>query len=109
MDTKKGRAVYWIAGLSALMLAGSIGVMSDPAQAKNEVPAKESSKAKFQPMPGDADGVLLMQARALIGTLPDAMPGAENDTPAMVKLGEKLYFEKVISSNKTQSCNLSSH
>ncbi len=46
-----------------------------------------------------------MQARALIGTLPDAMPGAENDTPAMVKLGEKLYFEKVISSNKTQSCN----
>ncbi len=50
MDTKKGRAVYWIAGLSALMLAGSIGVMSDPAQAKNEVPAKESSKAKFQPM-----------------------------------------------------------
>lgn len=56
-------------------------------------------------MPGDADGVLLMQARALIGTLPDTMPGAEEDTPAMVKLGEKLYFEKAISSNKTQSCN----
>ena len=46
-----------------------------------------------------------MQARALIGTLPDTMPGAENDTPAMVDLGKKLYFEEAISIKKNQSCN----
>ncbi len=69
--------MYWIAGLGALMLAGSVGVLTDQAQAKNEVAAKESVKATFKAMPGNADGVLLMQARALIGTLPDTMPGAE--------------------------------
>ena len=105
MRTKKGRSVYWIAGLGALMLAGSVGVLTDQAQAKNEVAAKESVKATFKAMPGNADGVLLMQARALIGTLPDTMPGAENDTPAMVDLGKKLYFEEAISIKKNQSCN----
>ena len=100
MRTKKGRSVYWIAGLGALMLAGSVGVLTDQAQAKNEVAAKESVKATFKAMPGNADGVLLMQARALIGTLPDTMPGAENDTPAMVDLGKKLYFEEAISIKK---------
>lgn len=37
--------------------------------------------------------------------LPDKMPGAEKDTPAMIKLGEKLYFEKRMSINGKQSCN----
>lgn len=40
-----------------------------------------------------------------IGALPDKMPGAENDTPELVKLGEKLYFEKRLSANNSQSCN----
>jgi cytochrome c peroxidase len=33
------------------------------------------------------------------------MPGAENDTPARVKLGERLYFDKRLSKNETQACN----
>lgn len=49
MDTKKGRAVYWIAGLSALMLAGSIGVMSDPAQAKMRFLQRNPPRQSFSP------------------------------------------------------------
>ncbi len=56
-------------------------------------------------VPGTPDGVLMMQARALFGKLPEKMPGSENDTPDMISLGEKLYFEEGISINETQSCN----
>lgn len=41
----------------------------------------------------------------VIQPLPDKMPGAENDTPAMIQLGRRLYFEKKLSQNQTQSCN----
>jgi cytochrome c peroxidase len=44
-------------------------------------------------------------AISVIGVLPDKMPGAEKDNPALVKLGEKLYFEKRLSENNTMSCN----
>jgi len=33
------------------------------------------------------------------------MPGSEKDTPALVSLGKKLYFEKRLSANNSQSCN----
>ena len=33
------------------------------------------------------------------------MPGAEKDNPALVKLGERLYFEKRLSVNNSMSCN----
>jgi len=56
-------------------------------------------------VPGTPDGVLLMQAQALFGNLPATMPGSEQDTPAMITLGKRLYFEKNISINRTQSCN----
>lgn len=45
------------------------------------------------------------RANALFDPLPESMPGAENDTPAEVALGQKLYFEKKLSVNGTQSCN----
>ena len=62
MRTKKGRSVYWIAGLSALMLTGSVAVLTSQAQAKNAAAAKEAAKITLKAVPGDADGVLLMQA-----------------------------------------------
>ena len=43
--------------------------------------------------------------KKLIGPLPDKMPGSENDTKSLVKLGEKLYFDKALSKNNTISCN----
>jgi cytochrome c peroxidase len=37
--------------------------------------------------------------------IPDKIPGADMDTPALVTLGKELYFEKRLSKNGTQSCN----
>jgi cytochrome c peroxidase len=44
-------------------------------------------------------------AKTVIGVLPQKMPGAEKDTPAKVKLGERLFFEKRLSQNNSISCN----
>lgn len=48
---------------------------------------------------------LRAQAKAIHGTLPTSMPGAENDSPALIELGERLYFETALSKDGTQSCN----
>ena len=48
---------------------------------------------------------LRTKAKAFVAALPDKMPGSEKDTPAMVSLGEKLYFEKRLSMNGEMSCN----
>lgn len=48
---------------------------------------------------------LQSQAKSIFGTLPAAMKGAENDSPAMISLGEKLYMDKRLSVNDSQSCN----
>jgi len=55
--------------------------------------------------PGASPEALRAKAMETFGLLPDKMPGAEKDTPAMVKLGEKLYFDKRMSENNSQSCN----
>ena len=44
-------------------------------------------------------------ATRVFGQLPEKMPGSENDTPAQIALGKKLYFETALSVNNTQSCN----
>lgn len=48
---------------------------------------------------------LAAQAKATLGLLPERMPGAEADTPALVALGKALWFEKRLSATGTQSCN----
>ncbi|MBN8247686.1 MAG: cytochrome-c peroxidase, partial [Verrucomicrobia bacterium] len=52
-----------------------------------------------------ADTALRAKALELITPIPEKMPGAENDTPDRVALGEKLFFEKKLSMNGSQSCN----
>lgn len=52
-----------------------------------------------------ASDALRQQANAMFGVLPAAMPGSENDSPAMIKLGEQLYMDKRLSVNDSQSCN----
>jgi len=47
---------------------------------------------------------LMRLANRYFSPLPDAMPGSENDTPERIALGKKLYFEKRLSINDTQSC-----
>lgn len=53
-----------------------------------------------------ADDDALRQKAKLSGlrVLPNVMPGSENDTPALVTLGKKLYNEKALSKNNSQSC-----
>lgn len=48
---------------------------------------------------------LRKQALEVIAPLPERMPGAENDTKAQITLGKKLFFEKRLSKNESQSCN----
>ncbi|HMZ65803.1 MAG TPA: cytochrome-c peroxidase, partial [Leptospiraceae bacterium] len=48
---------------------------------------------------------LQKKAKSAFGILPDKMPGSEKDTPELVSLGEKLYFDTRLSANDTQSCN----
>ena len=52
-----------------------------------------------------ADTELLIQrANRFFSPLPDAMPGSENDTSERIALGKKLFFEKRLSVNDSQSC-----
>lgn len=47
---------------------------------------------------------LMRKALRYFEPLPVTMPGAENDSPLRVELGRKLYFDKRLSINDTQSC-----
>lgn len=48
---------------------------------------------------------MIEKAKNVFGTLPAVMPGSENDTPEIIALGEKLYFDERLSVNDEQSCN----
>ncbi|PJZ84179.1 cytochrome-c peroxidase [Leptospira harrisiae] len=48
---------------------------------------------------------LQLKAKQIIGALPAKMPGSEKDSQELISLGKKLYFEKKLSLNETQSCN----
>lgn len=51
------------------------------------------------------DNALRNTAKAMFGTLPTAMPGADKDSAAKIELGKKLYMDTRLSKNDTQSCN----
>ncbi|RHX78032.1 cytochrome-c peroxidase [Leptospira yasudae] len=55
--------------------------------------------------PSEKTKKLIDDSKKIFGTIPDKMPGGEADTPELVQLGEKLYFEKRLSANDTQACN----
>ena len=52
----------------------------------------------------DDTELLIRRANRYFSPLPVAMPGSEDDTPERIALGKKLYFEKRLSINDTQSC-----
>jgi len=95
MQTKSRTSIILAAGLIAVAYSDISQNLISPAMAKSTAEA----------LPATTDGDLLTQAQSIFGKLPASMPGSEHDTPAMIALGKKLYFEKVISINKTQSCN----
>ena len=53
----------------------------------------------------DAEDSLFETSTSFFSPLPQAMPGSEKDTSEQIVLGEKLYFETLLSVNNTQSCN----
>ncbi|WP_319492349.1 cytochrome c peroxidase [uncultured Desulfobacter sp.] len=112
MQKKLIAVIFLVTGLSVLMFFGmGSDLTSQTADnltakvQKADMPQKAAVLRTIKAVPGTPDGVLLMQAHALFGKLPSTMPGSEKDTPSMIALGKKLYFEKNISINKTQSCN----
>lgn len=44
--------------------------------------------------PSEKTKKLIDDSKKIFGTIPDKMPGGEVDTPELIQLGEKLYFEK---------------
>ncbi len=52
-----------------------------------------------------ANNTLFETSTSFFNPLPQSMPGSEKDTQEQVVLGEKLYFETLLSVNNTQSCN----
>ena len=113
MRKKLGAAVFLVTGLSALIFSDMGGNQISRAAAESTVEAQKTAATSqvvndsrtIEAVPGTPEGVLLMQAQALFGKLPATMPGSDQDTPAMIALGEKLYFEKAVSINNTQACN----
>lgn len=110
MNAKKHYPIILL-GICIMFLAG-VGMQLNSGQSESSEVAprygsinQETAHDQIRVVPGTPDGVLLMQARALFGKLPATMPGSEYDTPAMIALGKKLYFETAISINRTQSCN----
>ncbi|TGL62290.1 cytochrome-c peroxidase [Leptospira ognonensis] len=45
------------------------------------------------------------EAKTKIGSLPLISPGSEMDTPAMIRLGEKIFRDNSLSLNSVQSCS----
>ncbi|WP_198262967.1 cytochrome-c peroxidase [sulfur-oxidizing endosymbiont of Gigantopelta aegis] len=54
---------------------------------------------------GHAQDSIHEVALSFFATLPETMPGSEDDTQAQIKLGKKLYFDTQLSINNSQSCN----
>jgi len=48
---------------------------------------------------------IMTSAKAVFKQLPATMPGSENDTPEIIALGKKLYFDVRLSIEDNQSCN----
>ena len=48
---------------------------------------------------------LIKKGKSIFGTLPQKMPGSENDIPELIALGKKLYMDTALSENNTRSCN----
>ncbi len=47
---------------------------------------------------------LIRRANRYFIAMPEAMPGAEDDTPERIALGKKLFFDKRLSINDQQAC-----
>lgn len=56
------------------------------------------------PVFADSPQKILRKASRYFSPLPPTMPNSEHDTPVLVALGEKLFFDPRLSINDTQAC-----
>jgi cytochrome c peroxidase len=78
--------------------------------ASNASDAQPRSAQKTEPSVRSAPSTpaaeeIPLAVRIFFKPLPGKMPGSQADTPAMVALGRKLFFEQGISLTKSQSCH----
>jgi len=91
-------SLVWLAALAAPAAVNSQGT---PAPGhSHEKPG--NGDHTYRPMSWNQT---FLAARIFLGPLPAAMPGGEADTPERLALGQRLYFERGISLNKTKSCH----
>lgn len=62
-------------------------------------------ESKVKKLTAEEEQELLTKASSIFGALPNKMPGSDNDSPELIELGKKLYFETKLSVNNTMSCN----
>ena len=79
----------WLSLTAIGLLSGPMSMISEEA-----ISYDKAKKAELREL-----------ATTYFGVLPDAMPGSENDNDHRRHLGEKLYFDTLLSKNNTQSCN----
>ncbi len=92
-------ALSWIMGS---ILIGMFAMAGCPTSAPT--PAEDPQHRAHSTAAGGVEGIP-MAVRIYFRPLPDKMPASEGDTPEMISLGRKLFFERAISLNKSQSCN----
>jgi cytochrome c peroxidase len=82
--------------------------LSDPLQVHSAAPEGTSSTPDFSVHSHEKfmnwDETYLC-ARIFLGRLPASMPGSESDTPERIALGKRLFFERDLSVNDSQSCH----
>ncbi|MEN6451686.1 MAG: cytochrome c peroxidase [Thermoguttaceae bacterium] len=83
---------------------GVIGTLVICYPARDGAENARGRRPTASPAMSQADGELLARARVVFGRLPGNMRGGETDTPAMIRLGQKLYYEKGLSFRRDQSC-----
>ena len=84
-----------------------LAVLAAPGPARSatldQAPASlHAAHSQEKPMGWD---LTLLSARLFLGRLPAEMPGSQDDTPERIALGKRLYFERGISTHKSQSCH----
>lgn len=90
--------------LLATLAAIALGLLNPSCTQQQDTP-KEAAPTEVKALTASEEQELKDQASALFGVLPATMPGAENDSPEMIALGEKLYMDTRLSVNDKQSCN----
>lgn len=103
-DEQKETTMRHKLAFSVVLLALCVAWLTLSPRITNRVQADDCA-AKPTQAESAKDAQLLAEARKVFAKLPAKMPGSEQDTPAKIALGKKLYFEKCISINQTQACN----